>query len=49
MRNRAPSKANFKVKGVQTACSSEGRYTAVWIALPAHFRAGAPEAPQLPG
>jgi len=36
--------------GVQkAACSSEGRYKAVRIALPAHFRAGAPEAPQLPG
>lgn len=36
-------------RGTEPACSSEGRYKAVRIALPAHFRAGAPEAPQLPG
>jgi hypothetical protein len=40
----------YRTSGVQkSACSSEGRYKAVRFALPAHFRAGAPEAPQLPG
>lgn len=40
----------YRASGVQkSAGSSEGIYKAVRIALPAHFRSGAPEAPQRPG
>lgn len=37
------------IPGQKSAFSNEGTWKAVRIVLPAHFRAGAQVAPQLPG